>query len=75
MSFLLALLSKTTTIALPVLLLGCAAWQRGRITRRDVVHAVPYFILALSFGLMSVWFQKYQALAGQALPRKPFSNA
>jgi tetratricopeptide (TPR) repeat protein len=66
-SFLLALLSKTTTIALPAVLLGCAAWQRGRITRRDFLHTFPYFVLALSFGLMSVWFQKYQALAGQAI--------
>ncbi len=66
-SFILALLSKTTVIALPVVLLGCAAWQRGRIVRRDLVHTIPHFILALSFGLMSVWFQKYQALAGQVV--------
>jgi Flp pilus assembly protein TadD len=66
-SFLLALLSKTTVIALPVVLLGSTAWQRGRIARRDLLHTIPYFILALSFGLMSVWFQKYQALAGQVI--------
>ena len=71
-SFLLALLSKTTTIALPVVLLGCAAWRRGRITRRDVLHTAPYFILALSFGLMSVWFQKYQALAGEVIAPQTF---
>jgi tetratricopeptide (TPR) repeat protein len=63
--FILALFSKTTVVALPMALLGCAAWQRGRITRRDVVHTAPFFVLALAFGLMSIWFQKYQALAGE----------
>jgi Flp pilus assembly protein TadD len=67
-AFVLALLSKTTTIMLPLALLGCAAWQRGRITRRDVLHTAPFFLLSFSFGLMSVWFQKYQALAGEILP-------
>jgi len=71
-SFILALLSKTTTTALPVVLLGCAAWQRGRITRRDLVHTVPHFTVALSFGLMSIWFQKYQALAGQVVASQTF---
>jgi protein O-mannosyl-transferase len=66
--FILALFSKTTVVALPVALLGCAAWQRGRITRRDVVHTAPFFVLALAFGLMSIWFQRYQALAGEVVP-------
>ncbi|HEY1489750.1 MAG TPA: tetratricopeptide repeat protein, partial [Verrucomicrobiae bacterium] len=73
-SFILALLSKTTVIALPVALLGCAAWQRGRITRRDVAHTAPYFIVALAFGLMSIWFQKYQALAGEMVPSQTFAE-
>jgi Flp pilus assembly protein TadD len=73
-AFVLALLSKTTTIMLPLALLGCAAWQRGRIARRDLLHTAPYFILALSFGLMSVWFQKYQALAGENLAPESFAE-
>jgi tetratricopeptide (TPR) repeat protein len=62
-AFVLALVSKTSTVMLPLVLLGCAWWQRGRITRQDLVQTSPYFILSLGFGLMSVWFQKYQALA------------
>jgi len=61
-AFVLSLLSKTTAVMLPVLLLAGAAWQRWRITRRDVLHTIPFFILSLAFGLMSVWFQKHQAL-------------
>lgn len=75
-AFLLALLSKTSTVMLPVVLLACAWWQRGRIARRDLVHTLPHFILALAFGLMSIWFQKHQALAecGQVLPPETFSQ-
>jgi Flp pilus assembly protein TadD len=75
-AFVLSLLSKTTTVMLPVLLLGCAAWQRGKITRRDVLHTGPFFLLALAFGLMSIWFQTHQALfsAGETLPPESFGE-
>lgn len=71
-AFVLALLSKTSTVMLPVVLVGCAAWQRGRITRRDLIHTSPFFFLAAAFGLMSSWFQKYQALAGETLQPSTF---
>ena len=68
-AFVLALLGKTSTVMLPPVLLAGALWQRGRITRQDVLRTSPFFILAMGFGLMSVWFQKHQALAsaGQVL--------
>ena len=66
-SFALALLTKTSTVMLPAALLACAWWQRQKISWQDMVHTGPHFLLALSFGLMSVWFQKYQALAGETL--------
>ncbi len=73
-AFVLALLTKTSTIMLPVLLLGFAAWQRKRITRSDLLQTGPFFILALGFGLMSAWFQKHQALlsTGKILPPESF---
>ncbi len=69
LAFIAALLSKTSTIMLPPVLLACAAWQRGRIGRKDWLHAAPFFFLATAFGVMSIWFQKHQALfaAGQTL--------
>ncbi len=61
-AFVLALLAKTTVVMLPVVLLMCAAWQRRRIGWKDILHTLPFFVLSLGFGLMSVWFQKNQAL-------------
>jgi tetratricopeptide (TPR) repeat protein len=63
LSFVLALLAKTAVVMLPVILLLCALWQRRQITLRDLFHLSPYFLLSLAFGLMSVWFQKHQALS------------
>jgi Flp pilus assembly protein TadD len=70
-AFVLALLAKTTAVMLPVVLLLCAAWQRQRLVKKDFLHTAPYFALSLSFGLMSVWFQKNQALAGTDLVLVP----
>jgi protein O-mannosyl-transferase len=73
-AFVLALLSKTSTVMLPVVLLACAAWQRGRITRQDLLQIGPFFVLALGFGLMSAWFQKHQALVGLTLQSETFGE-
>ena len=73
-AFVLALLSKTSTVMLPLLLLGVAAFRRGRITGRDLICTGPFFGLALAFGLMSAWFQKHLALAGQTLAPESFGE-
>ena len=72
--FILALMAKTSTIMLPVVFLIFAAWQNGRITRRDVLHAGPFFLVALAFGLMSSWFQRHQAMIGSTLAPESFRH-
>jgi len=72
LAFVLSLLAKPSVVMLPVVLLCCAAWQRRRIQRKDLIHTFPHFFVALSFGLMSSWFQKYQALGGQPLASQSF---
>lgn len=75
-AFVLAIMAKTTAVMLPPVLLLCALWQRGRIAVKDVLHTFPFFVLSAGFGLMSVWFQKHQALplAEFALHRVSFAE-
>jgi tetratricopeptide (TPR) repeat protein len=72
LAFVLALLTKTSTVMLPAVLLACAWWQRGRITWRDWWRTSPFFALALAFGLMSIWFQTHGAITGATVQSENF---
>lgn len=68
-AFLLALLSKTAVVMLPVVLLGCVWWIHRRLRREDLQRSVPFFVASLIAGLTTMWFQHNRALAGQ--PAQP----
>ena len=44
--FALATLAKGMTLTLPVVLLACAWWQRGRIQGRDLWRVAPFLLIA-----------------------------
>lgn len=62
--FLLALLSKTSGLLLPAVLLLCAWWQRGTITRRDLWRCVPFLALAGVFAALTLWTQSWVVATG-----------
>jgi len=59
---LLALLGKPSIVMLPFVLLGLTWWQNGSITRKDLVHSIPFFALSGVLGLVTVWFQSNVAI-------------
>jgi protein O-mannosyl-transferase len=55
--FLLSTLSKGMMLTLPFVLLACAWWQRGRIDRRDLLRALPFFVIAAAMTGVEVFMQ------------------
>ena len=72
-AFLLALLSKTAIVMLPVVLLLCVWWRRGRVRWNDVLRSLPFFVLSLVSGLATIWFQHYRALRGHTYQTESFA--
>jgi protein O-mannosyl-transferase len=61
-AFLLALLSKTAVVMLPIVLLGCVWWLHGTVRRKDFLRVGPFVVLSLVLGIVTIWFQHNRAL-------------
>ncbi|HVW22585.1 MAG TPA: tetratricopeptide repeat protein [Opitutaceae bacterium] len=64
--FVLALLAKSTVAMLPVVLLGHAAWKRGRLGAADFRRAAPFFAASALLGLVAVHFERTRAIGAAA---------
>ncbi len=65
--FLLSALAKGMVLTLPALLLACDWWQRGRISRRDLLRVLPFAIIAAL--MIAVEVSKQHAGIGSAVVR------
>ncbi len=72
--FLLALLSKTSVVMLPVVLLGLRWWQTGKIGRQTLLRTVPFFVLSLALGLVTVWFQMNRSIGDEVVQVESFAG-
>ncbi len=52
--FLLALLSKSSAVVLPVVMLLCLWWRTGRMDRRELPRVAPFFVFALILGVVTL---------------------
>ena len=69
--FLLALLAKPMAMSLPLVLLLCDQYRGRKWSWQLLREKVPFFLLALVFGLISVWAK--QATGGLVVPEPPMS--
>ncbi|MGA2139970.1 MAG: tetratricopeptide repeat protein [Verrucomicrobiia bacterium] len=53
-----ALLSKPSTVVLPLALLLCVWWLRGRWSRTDLLRVVPFFVMALGMSAVAIIEQR-----------------
>ena len=84
-AFLLALLSKTQVVFLPVALLLCAWWRDSTFDskreckdnslrfQREIARTVPFFVIALVFGLITIWFQN-RGIGEEEIVLGPFTR-
>jgi Tfp pilus assembly protein PilF len=67
--FALALLSKTAVVALPVVLLLGAWWRRRKVDRSDLTRILPFLVLSVAMGLITIWFQSRMGVSQGMLHR------
>lgn len=65
--FLAAMLCKSTVVMLPGVLLLYCWWKRGGVSRRDLWSAIPYAVIAVALGCVTVWFQETRAIGADRI--------
>jgi len=56
--YLLALLAKTATSPLPIVVLLLLWWKRPKLELRDLAPLGPFFVVGLAMGLLTLWIEK-----------------
>ncbi|MBN1384658.1 MAG: tetratricopeptide repeat protein [Elusimicrobia bacterium] len=62
--FILALLSKTSTVMLPVVLLLCHWWLYNSIRKKDIYEIIPFFGLSVLMSYVTLWFAQNRSIRG-----------
>jgi len=59
-AFVAALLSKTVTATLPVVILLALQQLSGRVRRKDLLRVLPLLIVGAAFGLMTAYLERFK---------------
>ncbi|HEY3329697.1 MAG TPA: tetratricopeptide repeat protein [Capsulimonadaceae bacterium] len=70
--FALALLSKSSTVVLPAVLLILVWYRRRTITRADLLAFLPFAVLALGACVTTIWFQNTKEIGPAHVVADPF---
>ena len=73
-SFIAAMLCKSSVVMFPIILLLHAWWRRGRVGRRDLAEAAPFFAVSIILGLTTIHFQTARAMAHISLPTEDLAT-
>ena len=68
LSFVVALLAKTSLVTLPLILPVLSWWRRGLVTRVDLVRTVPFLVASFVLGLVTLWYQMGHSAAASSGP-------
>ena len=69
--FTVAMLCKITMAMFPVVILLFAWWKRGRLGWRDLVHTIPFFLVGMVLGILTIWAGQIYAYDPGAVARAP----
>src|SRR5436190_2999596 len=64
--FVLAIMSKPSTVMLPGVLALCVWWRRGRIRWRDIANLIPFVLISALASAWTIWEQKFHSGASGA---------
>jgi len=57
--FVAAMLSKTVSASLPVIVALLIWWKRGRLTRGELIPLAPVAVFGATLGLLTAWLEKH----------------
>ena len=72
--FLAAMLSKSSVVMFPCVMLLHVWWLRGRIAWRDILRSAPFFLISLLLGLITLHFQLNRAIGDEPIPIGGFAS-
>jgi protein O-mannosyl-transferase len=72
--FLIAMLGKSSTTMLPVVILLYAWWKKGSLAWHDLKTSAPFFVLSLLVVALGMWLQHYHPVLPTMLTATPLSR-